>query len=89
MSVTASTTYTTFTGWVDPPADIGPPLTENLTCSVVIIGGGVAGMATALRLAQHGVDVVLLESEFCGHSCRDRVARDHLGVTLRHKTSHK
>lgn len=74
MSTTANTTYTTFTGWVDPPTDIRPPLTENLTCSVAVIGGGLAGMATALRLAEHGVDAVLLESKFCGHGSGSRNA---------------
>ncbi|WP_369148117.1 FAD-dependent monooxygenase [Streptomyces sp. R44] len=67
MSATANTTYTTFTGWVDPPTDVRPSLTESLTCSVAVIGGGLAGMATVLRLAEHGVDAVLLESEFCGY----------------------
>ncbi|KFZ77152.1 oxidoreductase [Amycolatopsis sp. MJM2582] len=74
MSATANTTYTTFTGWVDPPTDIRPPLTENLTCSVAVIGGGLAGLATALRLAEHGVDTVLLEAEFCGHGAGSRNA---------------
>lgn len=40
MSTTANTTYTTFTGWVDPPIDIAAPLTENFTCSVAVVGGG-------------------------------------------------
>ncbi|MFG2446607.1 NAD(P)/FAD-dependent oxidoreductase [Nocardia fluminea] len=74
MSATANTSYTTFTGWVDPPTDIRPPLTENFTCSVAVIGGGLAGMATALRLAEHGVDAVLLESDFCGHGAGSRNA---------------
>lgn len=47
MSTTANTTYTTFTGWIDRPTDIRPPLTENLTCSVAVVGGGLAGMSTA------------------------------------------
>ena len=74
MSSTANTTYTTFTGWVGPPTDIRPPLTENFTCSVAVIGGGLAGMATALRLAERGVDAVLLESDFCGHGAGSRNA---------------
>lgn len=74
MSATADTTYTTFSGWMDPPTDVRPPLTENLACSVAVIGGGLAGMATALRLAQHGVDTVLLEAQFCGHGSGSRNA---------------
>ncbi|MFB8004924.1 NAD(P)/FAD-dependent oxidoreductase [Nocardia sp. NPDC056000] len=74
MSPTANTTYTAFTGWVDPPADIRPPLRENLTCSVAVLGGGLAGLATALRLAEYGLDVVLLEAEFCGHGSGSRNA---------------
>ncbi|MFB7861573.1 NAD(P)/FAD-dependent oxidoreductase [Streptomyces sp. NPDC056069] len=74
MSATANTTYTTFTGWVDPPTDIRPPMTDSLTCSVAVIGGGLSGMATALRLAEHGVDTVLLEAEFCGYGSGSRNA---------------
>ncbi|WP_063066206.1 NAD(P)/FAD-dependent oxidoreductase [Nocardia violaceofusca] len=74
MSTTANTTYTTFTGWIDPPTDLRPPLTENLTCSVAVVGGGLAGMATALRLVERGVDTILLESEFCGHGSSSRNA---------------
>ncbi|MFF0493985.1 NAD(P)/FAD-dependent oxidoreductase [Nocardia sp. NPDC004068] len=73
-TTTENTTYTTFTGWIDPPTDLRPPLTENLTCSVAVIGGGLAGMATALRLADHGIDTVLLESDFCGHGSGSRNA---------------
>ncbi|WP_233223221.1 FAD-binding oxidoreductase [Amycolatopsis sp. CA-128772] len=69
-----STTCTTFTGWVDSPTDLRPPLTEDTTCSVAVIGGGLAGLATALRLAEHGVDAVLLESAFCGHGSGSRNA---------------
>lgn len=36
--------YSTFTGWVDPPADIQPVLTGDLKCDVVVIGGGMGGM---------------------------------------------
>ncbi|NMO03502.1 FAD-binding oxidoreductase [Gordonia sp. TBRC 11910] len=66
--------YSTFTGWVDPPTDVRDALTDNLTCQVAVIGGGLAGMSTALRLAQRGVDVVLLEARFCGHGSSSRNA---------------
>jgi glycerol-3-phosphate dehydrogenase len=54
--------YSTFSGWIDPPADVLPALTGNLTCDVAVIGGGMGGMATALRLAERDQDVVLLEA---------------------------
>lgn len=45
------------------------PPTQNdrpHACDVVIIGGGLTGVTAALRLAEHGYDVVLLESETIG-----------------------
>ncbi|CAJ1582843.1 FAD-binding oxidoreductase [[Mycobacterium] wendilense] len=69
---TADVEYSTFTRWVDPPTDIQPALTEDLTCDVAVIGGGMGGMATALRLAGRGQDVVLLEAEFCGYGSSSR-----------------
>ena len=64
--------YSTFTGWIDPPADVLPALAGDLTCDVAVIGGGMGGMATALRLAERGRDVVLLEAEFCGYGSSSR-----------------
>lgn len=66
--------YTTFTGWVDRPTDLTPPLDSTLSCDVAVVGGGLGGMATALRLAERGADVVLLESEFCGYGASSRNA---------------
>ncbi|MGW8354254.1 NAD(P)/FAD-dependent oxidoreductase [Streptomyces wedmorensis] len=64
----------TFSGWVDPPADVLPALAEDLTCDAAVVGGGLGGMATALRLAERGQDVVLLEAEFCGYGSSSRNA---------------
>ncbi|MEU0404530.1 FAD-binding oxidoreductase [Streptomyces sp. NPDC006197] len=66
--------YSTFSGWVDEPADVLPALAEDLTCDVAVVGGGLGGMVTALRLAERGQDVVLLEAEFCGHGSSSRNA---------------
>lgn len=64
--------YSTFSGWIDPPADVRPALHGDITCDVAVIGGGMGGMATALRLAERGRDVVLLEAEFCGYGSSSR-----------------
>ncbi|MFJ6409462.1 NAD(P)/FAD-dependent oxidoreductase [Streptomyces hydrogenans] len=72
--------YTTFTGWIDPPGDVRSALDEGVTCEVAVIGGGLAGMSTALRLAERGRDVVLLEAEFCGHGSASRNAGQVAGA---------
>ncbi|MDG5486042.1 NAD(P)/FAD-dependent oxidoreductase [Mycolicibacterium gadium] len=64
--------YSTFTGWIDAPTDLQPALISDITCDVAVIGGGMGGMATALRLAERGRDVVLLEAEFCGYGSSSR-----------------
>ncbi|MDQ4114620.1 MAG: FAD-binding oxidoreductase [Actinomycetota bacterium] len=79
-TVTDNVDYTSFTGWVDPPADLEPGLSGGATCSVAVIGGGVNGMSTALRLVERGQDVVLLEAEFCGHGASSRNAGQLAGA---------
>lgn len=59
-------TYSAFSGWADRPTELAPMLEGELTCDIAVVGGGYAGMAAALRLAERGADVVLLESGFCG-----------------------
>ncbi|MEU6883218.1 FAD-binding oxidoreductase [Streptomyces sp. NPDC046712] len=72
--------YTTFSGWVDPPSDVRCALREDVTCEVAVVGGGLGGMSTALRLAERGRDVVLLEAEFCGHGSASRNAGQVAGA---------
>lgn len=72
--------YHAFSGWVDPPADVCSPLVGDLTCDVAVVGGGLNGMSTALRLAERGQDVVLLEGEFCGHGSSSRNAGQLAGA---------
>ncbi|GAB2738734.1 FAD-dependent oxidoreductase [Salinifilum aidingensis] len=72
--------YAAFSGWVDPPDDVQTALTEDLSCAVAVIGGGLSGMSTALRLAERGQDVVLLEAEFCGHGSSSRNAGQLAGA---------
>lgn len=38
------------------------PLTDNLSCDVCVVGGGLTGIVTALNLAELGYEVVLLEA---------------------------
>jgi succinate dehydrogenase/fumarate reductase flavoprotein subunit/HEAT repeat protein len=54
---------------VNPPLEI-PALTdaEELTCDVLVIGGGTAGTMAALTAAEHGADVILLEKAHVRHS---------------------
>ncbi len=49
-------------------------LEGEVTCDVAVVGGGYAGMAAALRLAERGADVVLLEAGFCGGGASSRNA---------------
>jgi len=45
------------------------PLQTSVTADVVIVGGGLAGLSTALELADLGQEVVLIEAErLCGHA---------------------
>ncbi|WP_030894493.1 fumarate reductase/succinate dehydrogenase flavoprotein subunit [Streptomyces sp. NRRL S-474] len=58
---------------VNPPADTPlavPSLAdaEELTCDVLVIGGGTAGTMAALTAAEHGKDVLLLEKAHVRHS---------------------
>jgi len=72
--------YASFSGWIDPPDDVLPPISGPVTCDVAVIGGGLNGMSTALRLAERGQDVVLLEAEFCGHGSSSRNAGQLAGA---------
>ncbi|WP_427921932.1 fumarate reductase/succinate dehydrogenase flavoprotein subunit [Streptomyces sp. cg40] len=54
---------------VNTPLEI-PSLAEaeELTCDVLVIGGGTAGTMAALTAAEHGADVLLLEKAHVRHS---------------------
>jgi glycine/D-amino acid oxidase-like deaminating enzyme len=48
------------------PATLRPRLDGSVTAEVAIVGGGVAGLSTALHLAERGVDVALVEAGTLG-----------------------
>ncbi|RKT87312.1 Glycine/D-amino acid oxidase [Saccharopolyspora antimicrobica] len=76
----AGVTYSPHSGWVDPPTEVEPPLAGEFTCDVAVVGGGLAGMAAALRLAERGADVVLVESGYCGWGASSRNAGQLTGA---------
>ncbi|MEP3112963.1 FAD-binding oxidoreductase [Nisaea sp.] len=49
-----------------------PSLTHDLDCDICVIGGGMAGLATALGLAERGKNVVLLEAHRVGWGASGR-----------------
>ena len=67
-------TYLDGSGWAERPADLEPSVSGELSCDVAVIGGGLGGMAAALRLAELGKDVVLIEADACGWGASARNA---------------
>lgn len=51
-----------------------PPLQEQISCDVVVVGAGMAGLHAALKLAEEGKDVVLIERNICGGSSTGKSA---------------
>ena len=56
---------------VDLPAPC-PPLNDNAKTEICVIGGGLSGVACALRLAESGRDVMLLEARRIGWGASGR-----------------
>lgn len=52
--------------WLPGPGSDWPVARERLNCDVAVIGGGVVGVSTALRLSSAGASVVLLEARQVG-----------------------
>ena len=67
--------------WVNKPEDLQPPLSGDATADVVIVGGGLTGLSTALELKERGVDVAIIEKNFCGSGASGRNA-GHLTPTI-------
>ena len=47
--------------WLDAPYEPRPPLAGDAEVEVCVVGGGVGGLSCARRLAEHGLDTLLLE----------------------------
>ena len=48
--------------WLDAPYEPRPPLDGDVEVEACVIGGGVGGLSCARRLAQHGIETILLEA---------------------------
>jgi gamma-glutamylputrescine oxidase len=48
--------------WLDAPYEPRAPLEGDIAVEACVIGGGVGGLSCARRLAEHGIDTVLLEA---------------------------
>jgi len=67
--VNAGTYYAASAG----PAPVRPALRGRVDAQVCVVGGGFAGLATAVGLVERGVrDVVILEGEAIGHGASGR-----------------
>jgi gamma-glutamylputrescine oxidase len=49
-----------------------PRLKGDVKCDVIVLGGGIAGLSSALHLAKRGYKVVLLEARFVGYGASGR-----------------
>jgi gamma-glutamylputrescine oxidase len=49
--------------WLDEPYQARPPLTGHVEVEACVIGAGVGGLSCARRLAEHGLETVVLERD--------------------------
>lgn len=74
MAGAAQPTFRVFGGWQDRPTDLQARLEGDVVADVVVVGAGFAGLSTALELAAHGANVVVIEREFAGFGASGRNA---------------
>jgi gamma-glutamylputrescine oxidase len=48
--------------WLDAPYAPRPPLSGGVEVDACVVGGGIGGLSCAARLAEHGLEVLLLEA---------------------------
>ncbi|SRR5579875_250004 len=63
--------YTTLLATPDP---LQPPLAADIKADIVVVGAGMAGLSAALRLADLGSRLVLLDRNICGGSSTGKSA---------------
>jgi gamma-glutamylputrescine oxidase len=64
--------YQPVSAWLETPTDIQPRLEGAASADVIVVGGGCAGLSTALELRARGADVILIEREFAGWGASGR-----------------
>ena len=47
--------------------NVYPYITDNVSCDVLVIGGGISGALTSYFLAKEGIDVVVVEKNIIGY----------------------
>ncbi|MCP8894857.1 FAD-binding oxidoreductase [Shinella daejeonensis] len=83
------------TSWpVDPPSSLwrllsrevfsAPALRQEIRADIVVVGGGIAGLATAVELRDRGHDVVVLEAAHIGHGASGRANGQVISALTRH-----
>lgn len=70
----AADAYRPIAAWADRPDDIRPALQGSVSADVIVVGGGFAGLSTALELKARGADVIVLESQYAGFGASGRNA---------------
>src|SRR5512143_1119904 len=76
-----SAPFLPISGYLESAPDRQATLVGDARADVAIVGGGLTGLSTALALKRSGVDVVVLEREFCGFGASGRNA-GHLTPTI-------
>lgn len=67
--------------WLADAPEAGPALEGERGVDVAVVGGGLAGLSTAIELRRRGVSVAVLEQDYAGHGASGRNA-GHLTPTI-------